>query len=196
MRDGRIIRQVFISISPVNWSVTWWWIRKIEASWETGEVLGNIQRLLLSEDNWEYADGESQRIFLKRDWLLENMNICRHCVQENRTCLCPWPADHITALARPSLRISGEPPRSVLLGQPCRVRRFLWKSGISPHQNCLEDKWASHLVSTEVIYVGAIFGVGKGNLISLDALAGSLPSVFRCPLAGCGTAHFFDFLHR
>ena len=91
------------------------------------------------------------------------MNICRHCVQENRTCLCPWPADHITALARPSLRISGEPPRSVLLGQPCRVRRFLWKSGISPHQNCLEDKWASHLVSTEVIYVVRFLVWGRGT---------------------------------
>ena len=91
------------------------------------------------------------------------MNICRHCVQENRTCLCPWPADHITALARPSLRISGEPPRSVLLRQHCRVRSFLWKSGVSPHQNCLEDKWASHLVSTEVIYVVRFLVWGRGT---------------------------------
>ena len=104
--------------------------------------------------------------------------------------------EHVTALARPSLRASGEPPRSVLLGRPCRVGSFLWKSGVCPHQNCLEDNWASHLVSSEVIYVGAVFGVGKGNLIPLDALAGSLPSVFRCPLAGCGTAHFSDFLHH
>ena len=77
---------------------------------------------------------------------------------------------HVTALVRPSLRISGEPPRSVLLRQHCRVRSLRWKWGVSPRQNCLKDNWASHLVSTEVIYVGAIFGVGKGNLISLDAL--------------------------
>ena len=103
---------------------------------------------------------------------------------------------HVTALARPSLRISGEPPRSVLLRQHCRVGSFRWKWGVSPRQNCLKDNWASHLVSTEVIYIGAIFAVGKGTLIALDALAGSLPSVFRCPLAGCGTAHFSDILHR
>ena len=64
------------------------------------------------------------------------------------------------------------------------------------HENGLEDNRVSHLVSGEVIYVRAIFGVGKGNLIPLYALAGSLPSVFRCPLAGCGTACFFDFLHH
>ena len=56
----------------------------------------------------------------------------------------------------------------------CRVGSFLWKPGLSPHQNCLEDNWASHLVSSEVIYVHAIFGVGKGNLTPLGALAGSL----------------------
>ena len=175
--------------------MTWWWIRKLEASWETTEVLGDIQRLLLSENMWMV----SQRIFLKRDWLWKIWifaDTCVYCVQENRTCLFHdlqtmlqlWSILHFASLLSPQEAYSSG--NTAELGVSCENQE-------SPHhENCLEDNWASHLVSTEVIYIGAIFAVGKGTLIALDALAGSLPSVFRCPLVGCGRAHFSDFLHR
>ena len=121
---------------------------------------------------------------------------CMYCVQENRTCLFHdlqtmfqlWSVLHFVSLVSPQEVYSSG--NTAELGVSCENQE-------SPHhENCLEDNWASHLASTEVIYDGAIFGVGKWTLIPLDALAGSLTSVFRCPLAGCGRAHFSDFLHR
>ena len=77
---------------------------------------------------------------------------CMYYIQENRTCLCPWPADHVSALACPSLCISGKTPRTVLLRQHCRVGSFLWKPGVSPSW---ELPWRQLSISSS-IYWGSL----------------------------------------
>ena len=150
--------------------MTWWWIKKIEASWETAEVLGNTQRLFISKDIWGCVNGKRVREYFLREigcwkiWIFADT--CTYCVQENMTYLRPWSAKHITALARPSFRISGEPPRSVLLRQSCRVGSFLWKPGVSPSW---ERPWRQPSISPS-IWWGNLrscnFQCGEGELDS------------------------------
>lgn len=107
-------------------------------------------------------------IFLMRDWLLKIWIFADTGCTREQDLSVPMTLEHVTALARPSL--APVEPQEVM----CTPRATLQGWGVScetpgvcPHQNCLEDNWASHLVSSEVIHAGAV-GVqwGRGTWFS------------------------------